>query len=192
MILLIDAYNVLKQVLLTINISQAMRTRFVDDLNKYAKIKGHQAVIVFDAGPTQWPYREQRQNACVVYSGTRMSADDYIKRYIEEHKEYDVLLISSDRELCAWVMHKGVESLKAGEFYDIVQQAIKDNTNKSIHQQSNVLKITTDASPELDELMLDASCHVPVKQEQAIELRKSPSSRISKKERKVVKKIKRL
>src|SRR5579871_5765303 len=111
MILVVDAYNVLKQVSSTTNITQKIRSRFIQDNAHYGKARNHSMVLVFDAGPTQWPHKESVHGVQVVYSGATMSADDYIKEYIQSHKGHELLLVSSDRALCLWALKYRVESL---------------------------------------------------------------------------------
>ncbi len=55
MIILIDGYNVLKQVYPSTQISEAQRQQFINQLRSYGKIKQHKVVLVFDAGPFDRP-----------------------------------------------------------------------------------------------------------------------------------------
>lgn len=103
MYLIIDAYNVLKQVIPVLEISQQQRERFINAIISYAKRKGHYAVIVFDGGANIWPSTEQKRHCSITYSGSKMSADDYIQRYISEGKNKDILLVSTDRALTSWL-----------------------------------------------------------------------------------------
>jgi len=162
MILVIDAYNVLKQVLSTTAISEKIRMQFIKDVASYIHLKKHMAVIVFDAGPTQWPYKEHVSGVQVVYSGTRITADDYIKQFAHENSMRELLLISSDRALCLGVQKDNVESLDVREFYAILQQVINKREHKALSYQEKAVKMSTSQDADLDEIMLQASQYVPV------------------------------
>ncbi len=130
MILVIDAYNVLKQVSPEIFIQEPQRTHFLHQVARYGKAKGHKMVVVFDGGPYDRPYKQQGKGIVIVYSGTQESADDYIRSYIEQTKTYELLLISSDRALCKWALQRGVESIDSVAFYAIIQQPGKKATKQ--------------------------------------------------------------
>ena len=55
MILIIDAYNVLKYTLGNHAITEHERQNFIHQLQHYIQKKGVQSVVVFDGGPHRWP-----------------------------------------------------------------------------------------------------------------------------------------
>ena len=99
MILLIDGYNILKRQYRVRMISEVMRTRFIKGIAAYTRQSGNKVVIVFDGMAQDDAYEEYGRGVQVVYSGTRETADDYIKRYVEKHHTKDLMLVTSDREL---------------------------------------------------------------------------------------------
>ncbi len=192
MILVVDAYNVLKQVSPTTDITQKIRSRFIQDNTHYSKAKHHTVVLVFDAGPTQWPHKQQIQGVQVVYSGTRMSADDYIKEYIQSHKGHELLLVSSDRALCSWALNYKVESLESRAFYALLQEVINKKTMAAVNYTHEVLKTTEHNNAELDNIMYATNVEGNKEDEVHKQERKSAAHRPSKKEREIGKKIKKL
>jgi predicted RNA-binding protein with PIN domain len=195
MILVIDAYNVLKQVSPTTHITERIRTRFIQEVARYCRAKEHQAVLVFDAGPSKWPYKESIAGVQVVYSGTQMSADDYIKQALQGWRGRETLLISSDRALCSWALFCKVESLGALEFYALLQQEINKQQGKKVEYHEKAVKLTDQDNPELDALMESSAQHVPHKEQEGgvdANARKSSATTLSKKERRMATKLKKL
>ena len=196
MILLIDAYNVIKQAMLKSKISERERERFIKQLGKYHKIKGHKIELVFDGGPFDFPTKEKSDGVYLIYVGAQETADNYIKRYLDEHKSLDILLVSSDRDICRYASRLGIEQIDAKEFYAILQDAIKAGVSKKEIRHTKAKKISDTENKELDELMQEGSKVLQYKTED-FELgvkseRASKSHKLSKKERKKLKKIKKL
>lgn len=153
MILLIDAYNVIKMALGKHHIRDDERVQFIVDLSRYSKKKSLTLIAVFDGGPTAWPSKDIVKGITVVHSGTKESADDYIKHYLVTHKGRDILMISSDRELCEWASRQGVPSLDALEFYSLMRLALQKPKEDSTLHGTRVVKTTQEEHPELDMLM---------------------------------------
>ena len=127
MIIIVDAYNVLKQIAGGALISERERDVFIKMLGLYAKKRGHRLIAVFDGGSCDRPLSEHTHGIQVVYSGFHENADEYIKRSIEKHQQYEVLLVSSDRDLAEWADRHTVESLDSVEFYRVVRHTLEKN-----------------------------------------------------------------
>jgi predicted RNA-binding protein with PIN domain len=145
--ILIDGYNLLKRNGFNGETDAHARTTFVSHLAQYAKKKDHNLVIVFDGGPYQWPDTERTKGIEVVFSGERMSADEYIKEYISEHPNKHLLLITSDRELNEWADEHGVYSLDVHAFAYFLYPSGQE------YRQQNVVKMCISSNRELDTLM---------------------------------------
>jgi len=194
MILLIDGYNVLKQVFPAQIIGERQRKKFIENLGRYGKKRQHKIVLVFDAGPYERSWQEKVAGVYVVYSGTLETADDYIKRYLEEHRELDILLVSSDRELRSAAARWSIESMRAPEFYKIVQEFLKSGVAQAV-KKTDVVKTSEEKNVDLDEIMREGSKVVQSKVDDFVKLkrsRKSKAHRPSKKEQKKLKKLKKL
>jgi len=195
-IIIIDGYNVLKQVYDGELISDQQRGSFIRKLAIYQRKRRHKKIkVIFDGGSSSWPIQERVRGISVVYSGFRLSADDYIHSFMKEHRENaeNMLLVSSDRQVCLWAAENGVASIDADEFYMLMIQAINPSAKK-ISKGQKALKITEDFNPELDELMQEASRGVKPKAVDLIENRPDPTMRhkLSKEDRALLKKIKKL
>ena len=190
MIIVVDAYNVLKQIIRGTLVTENARTTFITQLGMYSKKKGHDLVVVFDAGPYERPFKELVKGVKVVYSGIHESADQWIKKYIEQHKSYDILLISTDRELNNYAARYAVQSLDSLDFYAMVKQTLHQQGCQT--KQSPIVKIAHDSSQEIDALM--GSTRVVSKAEDALltKERNSSGNKLSKKERNLINKIKKL
>lgn len=194
MIIVIDGYNVLKQALHKTDISESAKDNFIDQLGKYGKKKGHVVLVVFDGGSTERPYRERVSGITVIHSGFGESADDWIKKYMHQHKGHDLLLVSTDRELGSAVRRLGVSCIDAMDFYGLLQQFHGDRIQVKFGK-SEIVKTAEHELPELDALMHQASRVVHSKLDDMIEKKDSRSSAAhmpSKKEREMLKKLKKL
>lgn len=191
MILVIDAYNVLKQVMPSVQIGERERVHFIEELGRYARYRQHKVILVFDGGPTDRPYQERMAGVYVVYAGWLETADDYIKRYLTEHRELDLFLVSSDREVRAVAHRLQIESIPAPDFYGIMREALRE-TRSAGSRETDVIKVAESENEELDALMREGSKVVRGKTEDFAmrqDERVSQSQRASKKERKKIKKI---
>lgn len=190
MIIVIDAYNVLKQALSTTHIADQAKQRFVKQLSIYAKKKGHTIIVVFDGGPYEWADKERVQGILLVHSGMHESADDWIKKYVAQHKTYDILVVSTDRELGMHVHRAGVQTLDAMDFHSLLQECLQQPHAQTKEQE--LVKIAEHENPELDQLMQEAASTVPTKAEDVGKVRERKARQISKQERKIAQKIKKL
>lgn len=191
MYILVDGYNVLKQTSRHTEITERERQRFINQLRNYAQRKGHVIIVVFDGGPTTWPTRTQKLGVTIIYSGTKQSADDVIKKMLQEADNKEVLLVSSDNELytCARACHATV--MDAVAFYTLIMHSIDA---PGMHQKEKVIKTSHDENPYLDALMSGVKMPPEHKNEEETTAvnRKSPAITPSKKERELLKKIKKL
>jgi len=197
MILLIDGYNLIKQVILKKTVSDDERAHFIKQLGKYAKLKGHKIIIVFDGGAYDRPTKDKEQGVYVVYAGAQATADDYIKNYLKDHRFADILLISTDLELCRFALKLNIEHMYAKEFYYIMQDSLKKGVKQKPLRKTKAIKTSDVQNEALDEIMQEASKVVEYKSEDFVDpgyrdLRESSPQKLSKKERKKRKKIKKL
>lgn len=191
MFLLIDAYNILKQIIPVKEIHQLQRQQFINLVLSYARRKNHYAVIVFDGGGNLWPSTEQKKHGSITYSGVRNSADDYIKKFIAENKNKEMLLISTDRALCSWAGMHRVLALDALDFYQFLKNELAPPKLPK-KSTSTPIKMTHEVNEEIDQLMIQASEQVYHKSEESGDVKKNISQQHSKKERKLLQKIKKL
>ncbi len=189
--LLLDGYNILKKIKHASYINDAERQKFIKQLNNYAHKKKLFLIIVFDGGPFTWPMHEKvSQFAEVVYSGTLETADDYIKSYLDQKANQDIMLISSDRELVKHARHHSVLSLDSYDFSQLLQSqesplAAKKKSTKSDGAQ----KLTSYSNKEIDMLMERLN---PKAKEEEDSSKREKQGKISKTERKILQKIKKL
>jgi predicted RNA-binding protein with PIN domain len=208
MILLVDGYNVVKQAMLKSEITDQERNTFIKQLGKYCKIKGHKARLVFDGGPSDATKKENLHGVTVVYSGYSESADDYIKDYLDDHKALDILLVSSDRDICRHASRLNIEQIDAIDFYGIMRVALESCSSCARAQDhakassgilagatGRAVKTSETSNSELDMLMQEGSKIVPKKLEDLDFKTNIPGikrHKLTKKETKKFKKIKKL
>lgn len=191
MIIVVDAYNVLKQIIKRQEVNELERNAFLNLMQQYAHYRGHIIVIVFDGGPTEWPTQERINKLYVVYSGYQETADSYIKEYLAKNKAKDVILASSDRELGEAADSLDIPSIDAMLFYRVVQDRMRKPSMQT-RTDEPVIKTTTEAKPELDMLMEEASRYIEHKVEDELPVKEKSATKMSKKERRLMMKINKL
>ena len=194
MILLIDAYNILKRIYLGQYVSENQKGLFVNQLIKYCAVnKNNKAIVVFDGGANLYPDIEARACVTVVHSGNRLTADEYIKEYIEKNSnKAEFLLVSSDRDLKNHARKFNVEAIGGYEFYQLLtQDETKSYSNFNIIQK--FIKEDEAENLELDKLMEQSGNIKFNKIEDSGEVaRVSNPKKPSKEERKIIKIVKKL
>ena len=187
--IIIDGYNILKQIIHSRDISLAQRRAFVNLLGKYGAKKNHTITIVFDGGPSNWPTAEKDHGITVIYSGTSKSADDVIADYIA-HRAYNFLVVSSDNQIKKLAHAQDLTTLDSLSFYAILKEEFESKKEKE--SDAALIKTSKEENPIIDSLMHEYS-RVIIKSEETIEnKRKSSGNKLSKKERIYVQKIKKL
>lgn len=187
--IIIDGYNVLKQVIHQNTISESQRRGFINVLGKYAHKKNHTITVVFDGGPTTWPSHEKDHGVIVTYVGTKQSADDYIKTMIA-NKRHGILIVSSDNEIKHAAAHQGLVSVDGIEFYKMVMSALQSAGSKK--EQKQIIKTSAESNELVDQLMRQASGTVYKKDDNDTVERRSHGNKPSKKEREYLQKLKKL
>lgn len=192
MIIVIDSYNVLKQAFYKTEISRVIKDHFIVQLGLYAKNKKHTIIAVFDGEDERYALRDTIRGITLIHSGHGQTADDWIKRYIASNKGYDLLLISTDRALGAAVKKLGVESMDSMDFYALLAQSRDGSQMATAHGAADLVKLSEHDNFDLDALMQQAANNVPYKTDDTMMPRKSPNRTLSKKERAIHKKLKKL
>lgn len=200
MVIVVDAYNVLKKERGSQYITSRERTLFIEKLNEYARIKKHTVIVVFDGGDFHWPARIKEGLVSVIYSGDRYTADEVIKT-LASSLPGDSLLVSSDRALCNYALNYKIHSLDPEEFNEhwlaaiLGKKAERTVTRsvgmpiKYIHEEELEEEIDTGSSA-IDDLMQKAAQVVWVKDKrisqetnESAEKHKKPSRREKRLER---------
>lgn len=191
MIIIIDGYNVLKPASQKGDVTDRQRIRFAQELSAYARQRGHHIVLVFDgflsdddADGGNYKY------VSVLYSGARESADDVIKRKVDQYRGRDAVVVTSDRELCRYAERHGLEAIDSYDFYRIIKA--DEAQRQVVHKHQQAVKISQDSDhEELDQLMKE----VNVRGTKDPEVDYDPfedHKKLSKKERKIARIIKKL
>jgi len=193
MIILIDAYNLLKTVLHVKFISDQQRQQFLQLFNSYAQHRPtNQIILVFDGGQDLYEFEERYKNITLFYSGTMQIADDLIKKKLDTYRSHDILLVTCDRELRRYAANYQIESLGSVEFYKILQDALQQKNKIEVIVAQTICKTSDDDNSDLDVLMELGSRRLVMKdQDQAIKItmRTSENRYDSKKDKKLLKKI---
>lgn len=197
MIILIDAYNLLKQLYAPEYISDRQRDEYIALLNRYHKVKRHKIILVFDGGFFDTPSREKEDQVMLLYAGRGKSADQAIKDYLSANKAQDLLLVTADRELIDFAGKLDVIAIDPVVFDGYVRQAVAKPNEKIKVAAQQVKKLSQEKdNEELDQLMEQASEQLMQKPEEedirTVSVRRGKSAALSKKDRKVMAKLSKL
>ncbi|HEX8773237.1 MAG TPA: NYN domain-containing protein [Pyrinomonadaceae bacterium] len=115
---LVDGNNVMAQRVGWHRDKAGARRRLLDEVARFARVKGVRVGVVFDGVPEKHfadgsSYRGVR----VFYSERGSNADERIKAMVEDARERrKLMVVTSDRALADYVRRCGARVLRAGEF----------------------------------------------------------------------------
>lgn len=148
MIVIIDGYNLIKQVFHKIKGKlEGQRNQLIKELVYYKKKKTSsidQIILVFDGGFTSHADRQIHNGVIVIFSGNRDSADDWIIKFTKKHKNEEMLLVTKDNKLRSACKRYGADSVDVYDFYDIVQNTILEDIEKEFKLSGNTQIIKHD------------------------------------------------
>ena len=135
MIIFVDAYNFIKSVITTSYVSPSELEYWINWFERYARVKNHQIVLVFDAGPELKKTVEVRHRVRIVHAGQLSSADAVLCDLIVKNAHLDVLLVTSDREICICASRHQVEFVTSQEFYALTYHVGHTTPNQDPAQE---------------------------------------------------------
>ncbi|HBS48378.1 TPA: hypothetical protein DEO28_00315 [Candidatus Dependentiae bacterium] len=208
--IIIDGYNLLRNIYHKEKGKlEKQRDLFIRQLGIYRHKKGNDLIVVFDGGLFGHATREIRNGVVIIFSGQKLSADDWIFNYVQNNPNEELLLITYDRQLKDRCKRFGVDSLGVNEFYSILQDCllgeVESDLKKDVSTGENIEKYEMDEhenfprfnklidSEALDLLMSQTDLSHYRKDETENDNKKFKKSHsLSKKEKKVYKKLKKL
>ena len=211
-IILIDGYNLLKQLFpkLKENLDK-QKDQLIKQLGYYKQKKLpdiKDIILIFDGGQQRHATRETHKGIVVIYAGQNITADEWILDFATKNREKEMLLITLDKKLILSCQKYGVDSLNIFDFYKILQNTLIDNAE--INNETGKINVQkfkdSEAQAEyntqiidnkaLDLLMEQASLTFGREKEDDIytekNAREGKAKKISKQEKKVYKKLKKL
>jgi uncharacterized protein len=172
MLLAIDGYNFIRQTpnlrhLEEIELQKA-REGLIEQLAQYKKIKGHSIIVVFDGwqARTSAGLRERSRGIEIIFSKAGEKADDVLKRLAAEKRD-GITIVTSDNDVAFFAEKKGAAVISAAEFEDKIEMA-RYLDAKGGAEESDSFRIFSDT------------------------IKKGPSRRLSKLQRKAIAKSKKL
>jgi uncharacterized protein len=128
MLLAIDGYNYIKQnpnlrKLEEIELQKA-REGLIGQLAQYKKIKGHSIIVVFDGwqAGTSAGRRERSRGIEILFSKAGEKADDILKHLAAEKRD-GIAIVTSDNDVAFYAAKKGAAVISATEFEDKMEMA---------------------------------------------------------------------
>ena len=141
MIILIDAYNLLKTVLHVQFVSEKQRLDFFKLFEKYLLHRtNNKIILVFDGGHDLYQAEFVHKGIKIIYAGSLQIADDVLKKKIYELQSQDLLLITCDREIRRYAAQYQIESLGSVEFYKLLQNSIHQQESKEMIIAQTIFK----------------------------------------------------
>jgi len=128
MFIAIDGYNFIKQSpelrrLEHIELQKA-REGLIERLAEYKRLKGHAITVVFDGGPqgTLVQQRERSRGIEIIFSKPGEKADDVLKRLAAEKRE-GITVVTSDRDVALFAAKKGAITIAVSDFAEKMEMA---------------------------------------------------------------------
>ena len=194
MLLIIDAYNLLKFIVKSPHVSKAQHTKFINNLAAYALLKKLDMLIIFDGGDTYKSEKLSYKGLSIIYAGQKTSADDYIKSYVEDKKtKTDLLIVSSDKNLCDTVVSLGASTIEVAFFSRLLQEIVAPVSLKQKIVSTVIKTKDYESTLELDGLMAASSVNPQKTDEQEVQvLRRGKKKTVSKSEKNMYKILEKL
>jgi|GEM_PF-1030139 len=220
MIVIIDGYNMLRQIFPgnkgKLDIQQK---HLIQQLARYKACKKSvisDVIIVFDAGPLHHATREVHNGVVVMFSGQKSSADEWIIEYVKKNKAHEIIVVTKDRAIIQACGQYNAEALDGSSFLQLVSNTIatqdhtQNNTKIPLYDKQikkfeqtqsfyddEILEADSKINKQkLDFLMQQESFFIPEKdhidQQDKSSSRKSAAQSLSKKEKKIYAKLKKL
>lgn len=155
MILIIDGYNLLRQIFPGFRGKMdQQRDLFIRQLGYYKFKKSaeiREIIIVFDAGPFSHASREVHHGVVVMFSGQKRSADDWIVEYVEKHRNEEILVVTNDRKIISEILKHNSANLSCCDFYRILQDVITFRGDKCQTGGKNLQKKAVSSVKKFDQ-----------------------------------------
>lgn len=126
--IVVDGYNLIRQSKQFSHLDQfdlqTGRDALVDALAAYKKIKPYAITVVFDgtAAPTGMPRRDNFKGIRLRFSAPGQTADEVIKKMAVREKE-KLIVVSSDLDVAGYAASMGAATLSSREFEDRLMMA---------------------------------------------------------------------
>jgi predicted RNA-binding protein with PIN domain len=126
--IVIDGYNLIRQSRkfnpLDLMSLQMGRTALIDSLAAYKKIKAHAIKVVFDgqSAPAGTLHKERVKGIELIYSRSGEPADAVIKRMAERYGE-KLLVVTSDNDIVRYVQSRGAATIDSPAFEERLMMA---------------------------------------------------------------------
>jgi uncharacterized protein len=170
--IVIDGYNLIRQSRRFSELDrqdlQSGREALVAALAAYKKVKSHRITVIFDGtdAPAGMPRRDKEKGIAIRYSSSGELADTVIKRMAGREKE-KLMVVTSDQEIVRYAEARGCATIGSVAFEDRLMMAqYMDQKGVDDASEGNGWRPTT--------------------------RKKGPSRRLSKRQRKNLKKIDKL
>ncbi|HEX5706579.1 MAG TPA: NYN domain-containing protein [Pyrinomonadaceae bacterium] len=123
---LVDGNNVMGQRVGWHRDKAGARRRLLSELARLASGEGVRVEVVFDGAPDEhFPDGSYFMGVRVFYAARGSDADSKIKRMVDAARERRTLVVvTSDRELAAYVRASGVRVVRSGEFRHRLDAAV--------------------------------------------------------------------
>lgn len=137
---LVDGNNVMAQRVGWHRDKPKARRRLMDELARFSLAAGVRVSVVFDGAPEQhFGDGASYQGVRVFYAERGSNADERIKQMVEHARERRTLIVvTSDRELAAYVRRCGAQVVRSGEFRKKMEAAVVENAHQ--HQDEPSVK----------------------------------------------------
>ena len=140
--ILIDGYNLIRQSVILRRFErqslEAGRNALIAWLADYRRKKDHYITVVFDGWESGQPQEERDYSAgiSIIYSSRGEKADEVIKRLTAGSDE-EIIVVSSDREIVSYATRRGKATLSSAEFESIVNKQPSTSADNQVPSQKD-------------------------------------------------------
>ena len=195
MVIVIDAYNYIKHVSATSFVPESEIIDWIDRFKEYADKRHNQVILVFDAGPGDYKSSDRFGDVIVMYSGQMQSADDVIKDWLSDRRGQDILLVTSDREICDYANRIDIVSVGSQDFYRIFEHVMGQEEEYEQQVAQAIHKTTEQELEGLDKLMEVGSRNLVKEQihrDETMDIRVRNGKKASREDKRLLRKIEKI
>jgi predicted RNA-binding protein with PIN domain len=137
---LVDGNNVMAQRVGWHKDKRGARRRLLDELARFAAVKGASISVVFDGAPeAHFADGSSYKGVRVFYSERGSNADERIKQMVENARERRTLrVVTSDRALAEYIRRCGAQHMRAGEFRQRLEQLAATTANRDTNTEPHI------------------------------------------------------
>lgn len=153
-IVIVDAYNLLKRLFGGPNVAEHEVERALQKMEARARKRGYKVITIFDGGYTPFPTRETMGALVRVDVGAGHAADDYIVQSVAQQIP-PILVVTADRQLGMRVKSRTVAVVDPEDFWKLISR--QDLLSPVRSSRAPATPLDASRNVHIDQLMQEAA-----------------------------------